>query len=74
MRVVADTNTVLSAFLWGGLPAEILTAARTQRITLYTSAALVAELEDVLSRDKFAVRLTHVGSTVSRISSPATAP
>jgi uncharacterized protein len=53
VRVVADTNIVVSAFLWGGLPAELLSAAREQRITLYTSAALLAELEDVLGRDKF---------------------
>jgi predicted nucleic acid-binding protein len=28
MRVVADTNLVVSAFLWGGIPREILSAAR----------------------------------------------
>lgn len=67
MRVVADTNTVVSALLWGGLPAEILAAARTQRITLFTSAALIAELEDVLGRDKFAARLARVGSTVPEL-------
>lgn len=64
MRVVADTNTVVSAFLWGGQPANVLTAAREQRITLYTSAALIAELEDVLSRDKFANRIARVGRSV----------
>lgn len=67
MRVVADTNTVVSAFLWGGLPAELLSAARAQRITLYTSAALLAELEDVLGRDKFAARIARVGSTAERL-------
>ena len=34
MRVVADTNTVLSAFLWDGPPAAVLGAARKGRITL----------------------------------------
>ena len=65
MRVVADTNTVVSAFLWGGAPADILTAAREQRLTLFTSAALIAELEDVLAREKFAARIAQVGSTVA---------
>jgi putative PIN family toxin of toxin-antitoxin system len=62
VRVVADTNTVVSAFLWGGVPAEVLAAARAQRLTLFTSAALIAELEDVLSREKFAARILQIGS------------
>jgi putative PIN family toxin of toxin-antitoxin system len=65
VRAVADTNTVVSAFLWGGVPAEVLAAAREQRLTLFTSAALIAELEDVLSREKFAARILQVGSTVA---------
>lgn len=67
MRVVADTNTVLSAFLWGGAPAEVLTAAREQRLTLFTSATLIAELEDVLAREKFAARISQVGSTITEM-------
>jgi len=51
MRIVVDTNVAVSALLWGGPPRAVLTAAREQRITLYTSALLIAELEDVLSRD-----------------------
>jgi putative PIN family toxin of toxin-antitoxin system len=64
VRVVADTNTVLSAFLWGGPPKAVLDAAREGRITLHTSPALLAELEDVLGRDKFAARVSRVGSSV----------
>ena len=65
VRVVADTNTVVSAFLWGGPPAEVLSAAREQRIQLFTSAALIAELEEVLARERFAARITRVGSSVA---------
>jgi putative PIN family toxin of toxin-antitoxin system len=67
VRVVADTNTVLSAFLWGGTPRAILDAAREERISLHTSPALLAELEDVLSRAKFAARIGQVGSTVANV-------
>lgn len=67
MRVVADTNIVVSAFLWGGIPREILNAARRRAILLYTSAALIAELEDVLGREKFAKRMTRVGSSVTEM-------
>jgi putative PIN family toxin of toxin-antitoxin system len=65
VRGVADTNTVVSAFLWGGQPAQILTAAREQRLTLFTSAALLAEIEDVLARQKFARRIAQVGSSAA---------
>jgi putative PIN family toxin of toxin-antitoxin system len=67
VRAVADTNTVVSAFLWGGTPAEILTAARDQTLSLFTSAPLIAELEDVLARDKFAARISRAGSTVDEL-------
>jgi uncharacterized protein len=67
VRVVADTNTVVSAFLWGGPPAAVLAAAREARITLFTSPVLLAELEDVLSRDKFAARIARVGSAVPQM-------
>jgi putative PIN family toxin of toxin-antitoxin system len=67
MRVVADTNIVVSAFLWGGIPREILNAAHRQAITLYTSAALIAELEDALAREKFAKRVMQVGSSVTEM-------
>ncbi|MEW6359702.1 MAG: putative toxin-antitoxin system toxin component, PIN family [Planctomycetota bacterium] len=61
MRVVADTNTVVSALLWHGPPRRILDAARSGQITLFTCAVLLAELEDVLKREKLAQRLAMVG-------------
>jgi uncharacterized protein len=67
VRVVADTNIVVSAFLWGGPPAAVLAAAREGRITLFTSPVLLAELEDVLSREKFAERIARVGSSVAQM-------
>jgi predicted nucleic acid-binding protein len=63
VRVVADTKAVVSAFLWGGRPAAVLAAAREQRLALVTSAALVAELEDVLGRERFARRIAQAGTT-----------
>ena len=50
MRVVADTNIVVSGFLWHGNPRLVLEAARDGFISLFTSGALLDELEDVLSR------------------------
>lgn len=65
MRVVADTNTVVSAFLWVGPPKAVLDAARDGGISLHTTPALLVELKDVLSRDKFTARTRQVGSTVA---------
>lgn len=58
MRVVADTNTVVSGLLWRGAPRKVLDATRKGRIELFTSVGLLAELEAVLGREKFAKRLS----------------
>ncbi|MBK6798770.1 MAG: putative toxin-antitoxin system toxin component, PIN family [Acidobacteria bacterium] len=63
MRVVADTNVIISGIFWRGAPRAVLDAARDGRIEMFTSAILLAELEDVLSRPKFAERLTCVEAT-----------
>jgi hypothetical protein len=38
---------------WKGAPRQILDLARSGTITLFTSPDLLAELADVLGRDKF---------------------
>jgi len=61
MRVVVDTNVVISGLFWRGAPRQLLDAARAQLLDLYTSPVLLAELSDVLGRDKFAERLAASG-------------
>lgn len=61
MRAVADTNIVVSAILWGGPPRQLLDAARVGKLELFTSPELIAELLDVLNRDKFAARIRAAG-------------
>ena len=61
MRIVADTNTVLSGLLWQGAPRHLLDLARERKITLCTSLVLLAELAEVMARDKFAERLSAAG-------------
>ena len=67
VRVVADTNTIISGLMWSGVPRQILNAARMGRIQLFTSAALLAELDDVLRREKFARQLARVGTQPRRL-------
>ncbi len=49
MRVLLDTNIVVSAILFGGLPRQLLEAALSGEIDLVTSPPLLAELEGVLT-------------------------
>ena len=57
MRVVLDTNTIVSGLFWGGYPLQVLELARSEQIALFTASALLDELLDVLSRPKFTERL-----------------
>ena len=57
MRVVLDSNIVVSALLWGGLPYRLLQLAVAGEIELLTSPALLAELADVLGRTHLAPRI-----------------
>ena len=61
MRVVLDTNVLVSGLLWSGTPRQILDAARRDEIQIFTSQVLLDELSDVLRRQKFAVRLSQAG-------------
>lgn len=64
MRIVLDTNVVLSALLWRGKPYQLLVAIRQRNdARLSSSPALVAELADVLSRASPARRLAAIGKT-----------
>ena len=57
MRVVLDTNIVVSALLWGGDPSRLLRDGQAGEIALQTSPFLIAELFDVLGRTHLAHRI-----------------
>ena len=66
MRLVLDTNVVVSALFWQGPPNQLLRLAGTREIYLYSSLPLVAELSDVLSRPKFERKLRlHSSPSIS---------
>ena len=54
MRLVLDTNVVVSGLFWGGPPRRLLDLARDGRVVLFSSGVLLDELAGVLERDKFA--------------------
>lgn len=56
MRVVIDTNIIVSSFLTpSGKPAEIIDAMLDGRLSLITSAAIMQEYRSVLLRPKFKI-------------------
>ena len=61
MRLVLDANTVVSGLLWHGAPGKLIDAAQEKTISVYTSAPLLAELQGVLLRRKFAAQLEARG-------------
>ena len=48
MRVVIDTNVLLSATFWTGKPKQLLNKVRRLEITFLTSEILLSELKEVL--------------------------
>jgi hypothetical protein len=53
LRVVLDTNVLVSAILFGGKPRQILEKAIRGKIRLCLSEAIPEELKGVLQRSKF---------------------
>ena len=63
MRLVLDTNVVVSGLIWGGPPRRLLDMGRSGRVLLFSSAILLDELAEVLAREKFATLLAARGIT-----------
>lgn len=64
MRILLDTNIVVSALLWQGAPHHLLGAIQRQLgVQLFSSTALLEELADVLGRPSVAKRLALIART-----------
>jgi uncharacterized protein len=68
VRIVLDTNVVLSALLWRGTPYRLLDAIGQRSSTqLYSSTALLEELTDVLTRPSATKRLALIDKTAATV-------
>jgi uncharacterized protein len=68
VRIVLDTNVVMSALLWRGPPYRLLEAIRADAHSqLYSSPVLLAELTDVLSRRATTAQLSRIGRTAREV-------
>ena len=53
MRAIIDTNILVSALFWRGAPHRLLEHVRNGILTLIGSPVLLAELAEVIGREKF---------------------
>lgn len=60
MRLVLDTNVVISAFMAQGVPYELMQIVLRKHISIYTSDELLDELKVVLNRKKIASKLMQL--------------
>ncbi len=65
IRAVLDTNIVISALLWGGLPEQVFRAAHDERFVVLSREAVAGELEATLSRPKFSEQFIRRNRTVA---------
>ena len=67
IRAVIDTNIIISALFWGGLPEKVFVAARDEQFTALLTEPLITEIAKVLGRDKFTEQLSKRHMTVEAI-------
>jgi hypothetical protein len=67
MRLVLDTNVVISAMLWHGAPNKLLRAGLEGNVRFFTSSPLLAELYDVLSRPKMKRQIVKTRCSVPQL-------
>ena len=53
LKIILDTNTLISAFFWDGNEAELLRKIEQKKVSLFISQEILKELENVLDRPKF---------------------
>jgi len=67
MRIVCDTNVIVSGMLFGGHSRTILTAIAQGRVEAFTSPALLHELREVLQRRKFRLKPEQIDAVMELV-------
>jgi putative PIN family toxin of toxin-antitoxin system len=68
MRIILDTNVVMSALLWHGPPYRLLETIRQHtHLQPYSSPVLLEELADVLTRPAATKRLAAIGRSAREV-------
>jgi len=61
VRIVIDTNVLISAIFWTGKPKQLLNKVRNKKVTFLTSKALLHELKEILVRKDKPFKLSEGG-------------
>ncbi len=67
MRLVLDTNVLVSAFLWQGTPGRLIELAAEKEMELFTSRTLLNELAATLAKKKLAKPVLATGLTADQM-------
>ncbi|MEH2388633.1 MAG: putative toxin-antitoxin system toxin component, PIN family [Nostoc sp.] len=67
MRVVLDVNVWVSGLLWRGVTGRIFNLATANKITIYTSEPILADVEEILARKKFQSKINALNTTVKEL-------
>lgn len=67
VKVVFDTNVMVSALLWTGLPHDLLVEAKKGKIVLAMTLEMLVELKEVLTREKFQHRIKTINTNVEEL-------
>ena len=67
MKLVIDTNTIISGSLWQGPPARLLSTALGGKAKMFLPLSMLLELRETLQRPRFAQRLAGRGETPETI-------
>jgi putative PIN family toxin of toxin-antitoxin system len=67
LRLVVDTNVLVSAFLWQGTPGRLIELAGEKEVQLFTSRALLDELTATLQKRKLAKSVAATGLSTDQM-------
>ena len=67
LKLVLDTNTIVSAFFWEGNEAELFRKIEQGRAKLYITSEVLKEVEEVIKRPKFNEVMMKAGLTPDQI-------
>jgi putative PIN family toxin of toxin-antitoxin system len=67
LKLVLDTNTLVSAFFWEGNEAELLRKIEQGKAKLYITNEILKEIKEVIKRPKFNEIMKKAGLTPDQI-------
>jgi putative PIN family toxin of toxin-antitoxin system len=67
MRMVLDTNVVVSGLFWNSAPKRLLRTGNLGSVELFTSTPLLVELRATLSKSKLGPKIDASGSSVDQL-------